>query len=156
MTQRGNMGQLIPSRDNHKASTIHFSRDSEGVKGSTSSKDSMAKINGNKTNRVRTNNRITTKTKLATSTIRKLTQASLEKTNRGELRKLLTTFSKMRIKTRGITRNIMRRCLGESKKDKKKINNIGMIYEGSMMRDLGQMATCLLINIILYNRLLVS
>ena len=159
MTQQGNMGLLTPNIDNHKANTTHFSRDSEGIKGLTSSKDSMAKINGNK---ARTNNRITIKIKMAMSTIRKLTQTRQDKIsrkhmriNKGELRRLLTTFSKMRIKTRGITRNITRRCLGESKKDKKKINNIGMSYEGSMMKGLVLMA-CSMINITQYNKLLAS
>lgn len=155
MTQRENMGRLIPNKDNHRASTTHFSRGSEGVKDLTSSKDSMAKINGNKTSRVRTNNRITTKIKLAMSTIRKLTRTSLEKINREELRKLLITFSKMRIKTRGLTKNIMRKCLEESKKDKKKINNIGMSFEENMKRDLVKMV-CSMTNLTQYSKLLSS
>jgi hypothetical protein len=153
MIMQGNMGQKILTRDNHKVSTTHFKDSSEEV---ISSKDSMAKINGN---RARTNHRITTKIKLATSTIRKminLLDRKHQKNKQGELRKLSITFSKMRMQTQGITKNIMRRCLGESKKDKKRINNTGMNFEKSMKRDSVKMAQCSMTIIIQCSRLLVS
>ena len=157
MTKRGSMEQGIHIKDRHKVSTIHFRGLSVEVR--VSLKGFMARINGNKE---RINSHITTKIKMAMSTIKRHIQINRGtiskhmKSNKGELRKPSITFSKMRIKTQGITENFKRRCSDVSNKDKKKIKNIGRNYARSMKKDLGQIAKCLQMSITRCSKLLVS